>query len=38
MKVEVTTPKDYIGAINGDLNRRRGMIQAHRRSARRRRR
>jgi elongation factor G len=26
MKVEVTTPKDYLGAINGDLNRRRGMI------------
>ena len=20
MKVEVTTPKDYLGAINGDLN------------------
>ena len=28
MKVEVTTPKDYLGAINGDLNKRRGMIQA----------
>ncbi len=28
MKVEVTTPKDYMGAIAGDLNRRRGMIQA----------
>jgi elongation factor G len=28
MKVEVTTPKDYIGAITGDLNRRRGMIQS----------
>ncbi|PZR56453.1 MAG: elongation factor G [Candidatus Meridianibacter frigidus] len=27
MKVEVTTPKDYMGAINGDLNRRRGLIQ-----------
>jgi elongation factor G len=27
MKVEVTTPKDYLGAINGDLNRRRGLIQ-----------
>ncbi|HLI94762.1 MAG TPA: elongation factor G, partial [Candidatus Baltobacteraceae bacterium] len=24
MKVEVTTPKDYMGAITGDLNRRRG--------------
>ncbi|HEY8296923.1 MAG TPA: elongation factor G [Candidatus Baltobacteraceae bacterium] len=28
MKVEVTTPKEYLGAINGDLNRRRGMIQS----------
>lgn len=28
MKVEVTTPKDYMGAITGDLNRRRGVIQA----------
>jgi elongation factor G len=28
MKVEVTTPKDYMGAITGDLNRRRGMIHA----------
>jgi elongation factor G len=28
MKVEVTTPKDYLGAINGDLNRRRGMIHS----------
>jgi len=28
MKVEVTTPKDYMGAITGDLNRRRGLIQA----------
>jgi elongation factor G len=28
MKVEVTTPKDYYGAITGDLNRRRGMIQS----------
>ncbi|MDQ2866593.1 MAG: elongation factor G [Candidatus Eremiobacteraeota bacterium] len=28
MKVEVTTPKDYMGAITGDLNRRRGMIQS----------
>ncbi|MBV8722339.1 MAG: elongation factor G, partial [Candidatus Eremiobacteraeota bacterium] len=26
MKVEVTTPKDYYGAITGDLNRRRGII------------
>jgi elongation factor G len=28
MKVEVTTPKDYLGAINGDLNRRRGVIMS----------
>ena len=28
MKVEVTTPKDYHGRDHGDLNRRRGMIQA----------
>jgi elongation factor G len=28
MKVEVTTPKDYLGAINGDINRRRGQIQS----------
>ena len=28
MKVEVTTPKDFFGAINGDLNRRRGEIQS----------
>src|ERR1700688_1039589 len=27
MKVEVTTPKDFFGAISGDLNRRRGEIQ-----------
>jgi elongation factor G len=27
MGVEVTTPKDYIGEIIGDLNSRRGMIQ-----------
>jgi elongation factor G len=27
MAVEVTTPKDYIGEIIGDLNSRRGMIQ-----------
>ncbi|MBV8727954.1 MAG: elongation factor G, partial [Candidatus Eremiobacteraeota bacterium] len=28
MKVEVTTPKDYMGAITGDLNRRRGLMQS----------
>ncbi|MGH7737394.1 MAG: elongation factor G [Candidatus Tyrphobacter sp.] len=27
MKVEVTTPKDFMGNITGDLNRRRGVIQ-----------
>ena len=27
MKVEVDTPEDYTGFVNGDLNRRRGMIQ-----------
>jgi elongation factor G len=27
MKVEVTTPKDYMGGITGDLIRRRGVIQ-----------
>ncbi len=33
MKVEVTTPNDYLGAITGDLNRRRGHDPRHRRSA-----
>ena len=33
MKVEVTTPKDYLGAINGDLNRRRGHDPVAGRSA-----
>ncbi|MCC6175968.1 MAG: elongation factor G [Chloroflexi bacterium] len=27
MKVEVTTPEDYLGDVVGDLNRRRGQIQ-----------
>ncbi len=27
MKVEVTTPEDYMGDVMGDLNRRRGVIQ-----------
>ena len=31
MKVEVTTPKDYMGGITGDLVRRRGVIQAPKR-------
>lgn len=26
MKVEATTPEEYTGVINGDINRRRGMI------------
>ena len=28
MAVEVTTPKDYLGSVNGDIMRRRGMIQS----------
>ncbi len=28
MSVEVTAPRDFMGAVTGDLNRRRGMIQA----------
>ncbi len=27
MKVEVTSPEDYVGSVIGDLNSRRGMIQ-----------
>jgi elongation factor G len=27
MKVEVVTPDDYMGDVNGDLNRRRGLLQ-----------
>jgi elongation factor G len=27
MKVEIVTPEDYMGDVNGDLNRRRGMLQ-----------
>jgi len=27
MKVEVTTPADYMGDVMGDLNRRRGLVQ-----------
>ena len=27
MKVEVVTPEEYMGAVNGDLNRRRGRIE-----------
>jgi elongation factor G len=31
MKLEVNTPDDYIGAVTGDLNKRRGKIEAMRR-------
>jgi elongation factor G len=27
MKVEVVTPEEYMGAVNGDLNKRRGQIE-----------
>lgn len=27
MRVEVVTPEEYMGAVNGDLNRRRGQIE-----------
>ncbi len=27
MKVEVSTPEEYMGDVNGDLNRRRGVLQ-----------
>ncbi len=27
MRLEVVTPEDYMGAVNGDLNRRRGQIE-----------
>ncbi len=26
MQVEIASPEDYMGAINGDLNRRRGVL------------
>jgi elongation factor G len=28
MSVEVVTPEDYMGDVNGDLNRRRGILQS----------
>ncbi len=31
MKIEINTPDDYIGAITGDFNRRRGRIESMRR-------
>jgi len=27
MKVEIVTPENYLGTVNGDLNRRRGILQ-----------
>ena len=27
MSVEIVTPDDYMGDVNGDLNRRRGVLQ-----------
>ena len=27
MRVEVVTPEEYMGTVNGDLNRRRGVLQ-----------
>jgi len=27
MKVEIVTPEDYMGDVNGDLSRRRGILQ-----------
>ncbi len=27
MRVEIVTPEEYLGAVNGDLNRRRGLLQ-----------
>ncbi len=27
MKVEIVTPEDYLGTVNGDLSRRRGILQ-----------
>jgi elongation factor G len=31
MKIEINTPDDYIGAVTGDLNKRRGRIESLRR-------
>ncbi len=33
MKVEIVTPEEYLGAVNGDLNRRRGILQGTENSA-----
>ncbi len=33
MSVEVVTPDDYVGTVNGDLNRRRGMLEGSEESA-----
>jgi elongation factor G len=28
MRVEIVTPEEYMGTVNGDLNRRRGILQS----------
>jgi len=33
MSVEVVTPEDYVGTVNGDLNRRRGILEGAAESA-----
>ena len=33
MSVEVVTPEDYVGTVNGDLNRRRGILKGAEESA-----
>ena len=33
MSVEVVTPEDYVGTVNGDLNRRRGILEGAEESA-----
>ena len=33
MSVEVVTPEDYVGTVNGDLNRRRGILEGTEESA-----
>ena len=33
MKVEIVTPEEYLGSVNGDINRRRGILQGSEDSA-----
>jgi len=33
MKVEIVTPEEYLGSVNGDINRRRGILQGSKDSA-----